>query len=425
MKEQKIQTIKLFTPYEEQKKVISSLENEDIFYVTLAAGRQVGKTLLSLNIVIKWLLSKKNITIMYVSPVESQSRKVYTQLHNSIIKTGLVKKSTSSSGNIEIVMNNNSKVLFKAAAAEDSLRGETLDYLIIDEAVYIKEKVFLEILMPMLSVKGKKVFILSTTKGKNWFYNQYMYGLSDDPKYIRYASHKFTSYDSPYNDATIFDDLKSSMSEAQFNQEIMAEFIDSATIFDNLLEQCTLEEINFPLSEDKYFFGIDIGLKNDATVISIFNQEGHLIKYYRYIQKEAPFIQEQIITLNNIWKPIKILIEENNQGLVIYQNIKSILFNKIETFCTTNKSKNEIINKLIYAFQKKEIFLINDEPLKEEFSNFVLINSENSSVTKFSGRSGFHDDIVMATAIAYKCYEDNKNKINTTKSFFVVKHKQF
>jgi len=420
--QKKTKTVKLFTPYEEQKKVISSLENEDIFYVTLAAGRQVGKTLLSLNIVIKWLLSKKNITLMYVSPFEAQSRKVYNQLFLSLEKTSLIKKATSSSGNIEIIMNNNSKVLFKAAAAEDSLRGETLDYLIIDEASFIKEKVFLEVLMPMLSTKGKKVFLLSTTKGKNWFYKYYLKGVNKEE---RFASHKFTSYDSPFFSKDLLSDLKSSMSEAQFNQEIMAEFIDSATIFDNLLEQCILEEIDSPESNDSYFFGIDIGLKNDATVISIFNQKRELIKYYRYVEKEAPYIQEQIISLERIWKPKKIYIEENNQGLVIYQNIKKILSNKIETFTTTNKSKNEIINSLIYAFQKKEIFLINDEPLKEEFSNFVLINSENSSVTKFSASSGFHDDIVMATAIAYKCLNDNINKLNQTKSIFVVKHNSF
>ena len=40
------------------------------------------------------------------------------------------------------------------------MRGETIDYLVTDEAAFVKESVFSEILLPMLNVRGKKCLVM-------------------------------------------------------------------------------------------------------------------------------------------------------------------------------------------------------------------------------------------------------------------------
>ena len=57
-------TVELFKPYDKQLEVIQAIEDPDIFYVVLVAGRQVGKTILDENVAINWC-GEPNITVMW------------------------------------------------------------------------------------------------------------------------------------------------------------------------------------------------------------------------------------------------------------------------------------------------------------------------------------------------------------------------
>ena len=105
----------------------------------------------------------------WVSPTQGQSSKVYKQILDLVIEAPVVKSYKGSMGDMEILFHNGSIIKFRSAAQEDSLRGEPIDYLIIDEGAFQKESVFQEILLPMLNVRGKKCLVVSTPKGKNWF----------------------------------------------------------------------------------------------------------------------------------------------------------------------------------------------------------------------------------------------------------------
>jgi hypothetical protein len=191
-----------------------------------------------------------------------------------------------------------------------------------------------------------------------------------------------------------------------FQQEVEAEFVDSSSIFNNISDVMCLEPINEPQPDERYFAGIDIGFINDASVLSIVNKDGNLVKYYRWDNIEAPELMNEIVEINKKWKFIKVLIESNNQGLTIYQDLRRRMSN-IEEFSTNSKTKPEIINRLIHLFNTQEIKLVIDDYLRIELEAFIFKQNNNGNI-KFMAESGFHDDCVMSLAIARWCYE-NKN----------------
>lgn len=54
----------------------------------------------------------------------------------------------------------------------DTIRGESFDLIVIDEAAHIKEEVWLEVLQPTLADRNGKAYLISTPKGLNWFWQR-------------------------------------------------------------------------------------------------------------------------------------------------------------------------------------------------------------------------------------------------------------
>jgi len=119
-----------FTPHTKQKEMINSiLESKSKFHVA-CVGRQFGKSLMAMNLVLYWGINKGPVKILWVSPVYSQTDKVQKELMAAIGDSGLVKSCNYSSN--EITLKNGTTILFRSAERYDNIRGLTCDYGVID-----------------------------------------------------------------------------------------------------------------------------------------------------------------------------------------------------------------------------------------------------------------------------------------------------
>jgi hypothetical protein len=391
--------IKLFEPYELQYNILDALLDPNIFNVIAVLGRQVGKTLLAENIISYWAINDPGCVIFFVSPTDSQNLRIFRDIIDALWASGCIKSKKQGRGGMEIVFKNGSKILFRSAASEDSLRGPSVEYMILDEAAFIKKDTIQTILLPMLAVKGKKVYVSTTPKGKNWVYEWFLKGQSD--KNPKWKSFRYSSYDSPHASQDMIQEFRDELPEKLFQQEVEAQFIDSASVFNNVEELMTISTLESPIPGKKYWAGIDIGLVNDATVITILDEDGNLVKYYRWKGIESPDLIEEILNVNRIWNFQKIMIENNNQGLNIFQDLKRKIRNIVD-FNTNSRTKPEIINNLVHLFNMKEIQLMKDGYLRTELEAFICTPS--GAKLTFEAASGFHDDIVMALCIARECF---------------------
>ena len=393
-----------FTPHTKQREMIQSiLKSESKFHVA-CVGRQFGKSLMAMNLILYWGINNGPVKILWVSPVYSQTDKVQKELMQAIGESGIVKSCNYSSN--EIILKNGTQILFRSAERYDNIRGLTCDYGIIDEAAFCKDEAWQEAIRPVFMVRGKKVLFISTPKGKNWFYDLFQLGQSED--YKQYSNYTGTSYDTPYIDPIEIEDAKKTLPENVFKQEYLAKFIDSGgEVFSNIDKNCFS---SWQQPQGRVYCGIDLGKQNDWTVATFIDQTGKVVDIYRANSQEWTQMTNEIITRIKKWNATA-MVEVNSIGDVIFEQIKKQWQNTVP-FVTTSKSKQEIIEGLILDMND-EVIQIPDKALFSWLYNELQIftydyNPKTRSI-KYGHPSGQHDDTVMSLAIANYNRKQNKS----------------
>ena len=208
--------INLIEPHIKQREILDAVMDPSVFCTVSVIGRQFGKTLLAENLAIYWAINDPGCTVFFVSPTDNQNQRICRDITEAVIGSGCIKSKKMPRGGAEIIFTNGSKILFRSAAQEDSLRGQPVEYMIIDEAAFIKRETIEGVLLPMLSVMGKKMYISSTPKSKNWLYDWFLRGKTDK----NYKSFRFSTYDSPYANKDMIQAFKDTLPDKLFKQEI-------------------------------------------------------------------------------------------------------------------------------------------------------------------------------------------------------------
>jgi hypothetical protein len=389
----------LYTPHRNQKIIHDAINFSNEKYYVINIGRQFGKTLLASNQLLYWALNNKKVKCAWVSPVYKQSKKVFEEVYKAFAKRPEIYRKVNQS---ELVLEyiTGSTIQFFSAERYDNIRGFTFDYLVCDEFAFMDEKAWTEVLRATVLVKGKKVLLISTPKGKNHFYKMYQLdGINE-----QYKSFTMTSYDNPMINPKEIDDAKYTLPDMVFRQEYLAEFVDgTATLFNN-------RQLSDNKANGRAFAGIDLGRADDYSVLSIFNEKGEQFYIERWRHTDWHSIVKNIAHGLRENRVQTALVEVNSIGDVIFEMLQKECssFCTIEPFVTTNQSKKEIVESLIVANQNKEVRFLNVDWLDKELEMFTYEYNPKSRVIKYSAPNGFHDDGVMASCLSFHAYSKYK-----------------
>lgn len=193
-------------------------------FKVIAAGRRCGKS----NFAIKRTLAAalnapKGSAVLYLAPTLAQARQIAWDA--LLDQAGdLVRNSNVNQG--DITLTNGIKIHIRSGENPDALRGLKLAFAVIDEAAFIKEEVWSKIIRPALAdLKGEAIFI-STPDGRNWFYDMYQLGQSDDPDW---RSWHLTTWDNPTIDPKEIEAAKKTLSSWAFKVEFESSFDTSGS----------------------------------------------------------------------------------------------------------------------------------------------------------------------------------------------------
>lgn len=393
-----------FTPHAKQRELLNQIIQSTEKYHIASIGRQFGKSLMGMNLVLYWGINNAPCKILWVSPVYSQAQKVHKELMQAIGGSGIVASNNYSSN--ELTLKTGTTIYFRSAERYDNIRGMTLDYVVIDEAAFIKDDAWSEAIRPTTVVRGKKVLFISTPKGKNWFYDLYQLGMN--PDYDNYKSYKGSSYDTPFINPQEIEDAKRTVPENIFKQEYLAEFLDSGgEVFTNI-ENIVLD--TWPKQNGKTYCGIDLGRAEDYTVCTFMDSQGNVIDYYRENKQDwssmVNAMMEKIRKYN-----ATVMIEVNSIGDVVFEMIKK-QWQDTHPFVTTAKSKNEIIEGLILDVNQQNLHIPNKQmypALIHEMEIFTYEYNPKTRNVRYTHPVGQHDDTVMSLAIANYNRKTNKS----------------
>lgn len=378
-------------------KIISTPQRErTVEYHIVNASRQVGKSFMLKQLLLYYAINEPQSKNLFVSMTFSQTNKIYNELINAIEKSKIIAKKNGSE--YSLILTNGSEIYFRSYQRCDTIRGTSVNTLIIDESAFVKDEDFNAVLRPTLATAGKRCILFSTPRGHNFFYDMAMKGMSSE--YPNYHYYYATYRDNPFANTDEIEDARKTLPEKIFKAEYEAEFVSgSLSVFENYRNCVGTYTGTFRNT----IAAIDVGRQNDYTCLTI--MQGKYV-VFQGTWRQEPW--ENII--NHILENFKkcnvrtCYVEVNGLGDVFFDMLsKSIRTKRIsvslEPWTTTNTSKQNIVEQLINDFLTNDIVIPSDEELLLELDNFECEYSNKSHAIKYAAKEPFHDDRCMSLAI--------------------------
>ena len=385
-------------PHAGQKEV----HNSDARFKVLSAGRRWGKTRLGVNECLD--AASKGGRAWWVSPSYKTSevgwrplRQLARRIPGAEVK--LVDRSVALPGG--------GFVAVRSADNPDSLRGEGLDFVVMDECAFMQREAWTEAIRPALSDRLGRALFISTPKGRNWFWEIYQRGVQGEEGWQAWT---FPTAANPFIQASEIEAARRDLPEIIFRQEYLAEFVDDqGGVFRRVQEAAVLDPRE-PETNRQYVAGVDVASSVDFTVVTVLDAETKEMVYLdRFNRVDYPVLIDRLESVYHRYNLTSMTVEANSIGRpVIDELVKRGL--AIVAFTTTSATKQAVIQALQAAFENAQIKVLNNPVLIGELLSFESKRAPSGSFT-YSAPDGMHDDCVMSLAIAW-------NAISAERWFF-------
>jgi hypothetical protein len=311
-----------------------------------------------------------------------------------------------------------SVIEFRSADNPDSLRGEGVHAAVIDEAGYWSRDSFVSVWTTLTRTEGQ-LRIISTPKGRTWFYEEWLKGWDGEgkvdsirKKHPMYKSYQLPTECNPTVPKSAIEHARLNLPEQVFQQEYMAKFLDeSAGVFRNITNCQKSELIPKPISGRRYIVGVDWAKHEDYTVIIVLDAlRKEVVHMQRYNGVDWNVNIARAIKTAKDWNSAILIIDSTGVGDVPYDSIRAVYPHVVGYSCFNNAEKVALIQRLQFAFERGEIAIPKPEfqnraeyrALAEVLDHEIRTYSyEMSGQGKFifSAPEGYHDDCVIALAL--------------------------
>jgi phage terminase large subunit-like protein len=373
------------------------VHNSDARFKVLSAGRRWGKTRLGVNECLD--AASKGGRAWWVSPSYKTSevgwrplRQIARKIPNAEVR--LVDRMVTLPGG--------GFVAVRSADNPDSLRGEGLDFVVMDECAFMQREAWTEAIRPALSDRLGKALFISTPKGRNWFWENYQRGINGEQGW---QSWTYPTSTNPFIDKGEIEAAKRDLPEIIFRQEYLAEFVDdSGGVFRRVQEAAILTPQE-PQPGRQYVAGVDVAASVDYTVVTVMDAESKEMVYMdRFNRVDYPVLIDRLESVYHRYHLTSMTVESNSIGRPVIDELVSRGLN-IVPFTTTSATKQGIIQNLQSAFENGQIRVLDEPVLIGELLSFEAKRNASGSFS-YSAPDGMHDDCVMSLAIAWHGVND-------------------
>ena len=293
---------------------------------------------------------------------------------------------------------NGGEVTVRSADDPDSLRGEGLDFVVLDECAFMAEAAWAEALRPSLADRRGRALFISTPKGRNWFWRNWQKGNAGEEDW---ASWRFPTSANPYIPAGEIEAARRGLPERIFQQEFEARFLEgTGSVFRGVMAAATATPQDGATEGHEYIMGVDWAKHADYTVLSMLDATTKELVYLdRFSQIDY---QTQLGRLEGLYirfEPHQIIAERNSMGEPLIEQLQRQGY-PVQPFTMTNASKAEMVDALALAFERRDLRILNDPVLIGELQAFESQRLP-SGMLRYDHPPGMHDDTVIALGLAW------------------------
>jgi phage FluMu gp28-like protein len=265
----------------------------------------------------------------------------------------------------------------------------------------------------MTQTDGRMV-IISTPKGRNWFYDEYQKGEKsfllpgDEDPNPEWLSIRMPTWSNPYVKPQRILTMRKNMPSDVFEQEIAARFmLESAGVFrgiDGCIRKGLVDHLGRPINEtpisgQRYVMGVDLARKRDYTVITVIDALRHHVVYHERFNSMSWAIQKaRIIEVSRLYNRARVVMDGTGLGDPIVEDVKSAGV-PVECFIFGTRSKQELIEKLRTDIEFQRITFPYIPVMIRELRAFEYEINSNGHI-KYNAPPGQHDDCVASLALA-------------------------
>ena len=251
-------------PNSSQTAIINAINQPKYRFVCAAVSRRQGKTYIS-NIIGQLVCLVPNSHVLLMSPNYSLSQ-ISFDLQRNLIKHFDLEVTRDNAKDKVIELSNQSTIRMGSINQVDSVVGRSYDLIIFDEAALTDGRdAFNVALRPTLDKENSKAIFISTPRGRNNYFAEFYYrGYSDE--FPEWCSIKATWHENPRVSEDDIKEAKKTMSEAEFNQEYLADFnVFEGQIWRFNHEQCIGNFSEIEVGRMDVFAGLDVGYKDPTA----------------------------------------------------------------------------------------------------------------------------------------------------------------
>ena len=375
----------------------------DARWKILCAGRRFGKTRLGVQMCMEVAL--RGGRAWWVAPTFSIARVGWRDITASAKSFPKEIEPNVSLANMQIDLVNGGSIAVRSADNPQRLRGEGLNFLVMDEAAFVREETWTEVLRPTLTEnKGSALFISTPIGMDNWFYRLWEKAdVTED-----WARFQYPTVANPIIDPAEVESAREELGELVFAQEYLAEFIsEGAQMFRSHwfnyyklgVGSIWVDGEKLDINKDLVKFAtVDLAASTkesaDYTVISVF---GHHLESDRMFmldmhrqRLEAPDIVPAIKRMIGIHNLEWVGIEKTGYQLAIVQFARREGLRIKEL--RADKDKRSRALPLSAKMERGLVYFPKDQEWVSEVERELL-----------TFPVGVHDDIV--DTLAYACLE--------------------
>lgn len=188
-------------------------------YRILVAGRRFGKTFLALIELIRAAWGPGR-SVWYVAPTYRQAKRVAWKTLKWMTKGYWAKPPNETDLTIELI--SGGTISLRGADNYDSLRGDGLDFMVLDEFASMAPAAWTEVLRPALADKQGGALFIGTPRGHNHFFDLYEKAQS----LLNWATFQFTTEQGGNVTREELESATHEMDERTFLQEFQAKFVN-------------------------------------------------------------------------------------------------------------------------------------------------------------------------------------------------------
>ena len=291
-----------------------------------------------------------------------------------------------------------SEIRGKTADNPVSLLGEGLDWLIADEAARMKPAIWESHLSQRLVDKRGWSLLISTPRGRGYFYDLFRRGQSEDPDF---ESWNHPSWTNPHLDRDLIEQERERLPERVFEQEFGGKFLEGAGSVFRYVRDRAIGEWRDHDPNEIYYGGLDLARVADWTVLTIVSGRGEVVFCDRFTRIDWSLQIERIrAALERYGRP-SVLVDASGLGDPIYEALRHAGCNA-EPYVLTSRSKSALVDRLAMLLERDELILPRPDLWPtgiEELESFEYSVSEVGNI-KSAAPHGRHDDHVISLGLA-------------------------